>query len=274
MFFVATKTEKRHHNCDKRIKQEMGFSMNILITGAKGFIGKNLIARLKEYGDKYNIYSFDIDSTMEQLDSYAKDCDFVFNFAAVHRPKEVSEFEQVNYVFFDDLLKLLEKYDNRCPVLYTSSIQATNGTPYGESKLLAEAELVKYGEKTGARTLIYRLTNTYGRWAMPNHHSVVATFCYNIINGIELQISDPNIVMHFYYVDDVIDSFVSQLEGESKPDADGIFRLPDDQIHTITLGGLAETLLKFKGAVDNGVTPEFADKTEETLYYTFLSYLN
>lgn len=247
--------------------------MKILITGSKGFIGKNLIYRLKQYGNKYTIYEFDIDSTHEQLEEYTKDCDFVFNFAAVHRPKEVSEFEQINYVFFDDLLKMLIKHNNKCPVLYTSSIQATNGSAYGESKLMAEAELRKYSKDYGVRSIIYRLTNTYGRWAMPNHHSVVATFCYNIIHNLPIVVNDENYVMHFYYVDDVIDSFMKQLDNTVISDEDGIFRLPDNKIHTITLGELATTLKGFKKCLDENVTPAFNNSTEETLYQTFISYL-
>ncbi len=247
--------------------------MNILITGAKGFIGKNLIARLKTFGDKYTVYEYDIDSTRAQLEEYTKDCDFVFNFAAVHRPKDVSEFAQTNHVFFDDLLKLLVKHKNFCPVLYTSSIQATNGSAYGESKLLAEADLRAYGEKYDAKAIIYRLSNTYGRWAMPNHHSVVATFCHNIARDLPIMVTDASIVMHFYYIDDVIDSFISQLEGTATAGDDGIFRLKDEQIHTVTLGELASLLKGFKSCVDNSVIPIFKNSTEETLYQTFVSYL-
>ncbi len=247
--------------------------MKILITGAKGFIGKNLIDRLKGYGDKYLVYEFDVDSTRDVLETYTADCDFVFNFAAVHRPKQESEFEQTNHLFFDELLKLLVEHKNFCPVLYTSSIQATNGSAYGESKLMAEADLKEYGEKYGAKAIIYRLTNTYGRWATPNHHSVVATFCYNIARGLPITVNDENIVMHFYYIDDVIDSFVSQLEDTAIPDEDGIYRLGEAKIHTVTLGELAAYLKKFKKNVDNHIVPQFQNTTEETLYKTFVSYL-
>lgn len=247
--------------------------MNILITGAKGFIGKNLIARLKEYGDKYTIYSYDIDSTREELCEYVKNCDFVFNFAAVHRPKEVNEFKEVNHLFFDELLKMLEINNNKCPVLYTSSIQATNGSPYGESKLSAENDLKEYSKKNSTKAIIYRLTNTYGKWATPNHHSVVATFCYNIARDLPIVVNDPNYMMHFYYIDDVIDSFISQLEGNPIPCDDGIFRLPDEKIHHITLGQLETILRKFKTLLDIGIEPKLENPTEETLYQTYKSYI-
>ncbi len=245
--------------------------MKILITGAYGFLGKNLIARLKEYGDKYTVYSYDIDTPFSALERYTKDCDFVFNFAAVHRPKENSEFDKVNHVFFDDLLKLLKKHNNHCPVLYTSSIQATNGTDYGNSKLAAEADLKEYGNETGVRAIIYRLSNVYGRWATPNHHSVVATFCNNLALNLPITVNDRNHTMYFHYIDDVIDSFLSQIESVSMPDQDGIFRVK--KIHEITLGALADTLTEFQVAVINGQEPTLINETQKTLYVTYISYV-
>jgi len=245
--------------------------MKILITGAYGFLGKNLIARLKESGDKYTIYSYDIDTPFSDLEEYTKDCDFVFNFAAVHRPKENSEFDKVNHLFFGDLLGLLKKYNNCCPVLYTSSIQATNGTDYGNSKLLAEADLREYGIETGARAIVYRLSNIYGRWATPNHHSVVATFCNNLALGLPITVNDRNHMMNFHYIDDVIDSFLSQIEGEPSPDVDGIFRVK--KIHPITLGALADTLMAFQKSLSSNIEPKRENETEETLFRTYLSYV-
>ena len=247
--------------------------MKILITGANGFIGKNLRERLKN-NKEIEIYYYDIETPEEKLEEFAKDCDFVYNFAAVHRPKTEDEFDVVNHKFFAGLLELLKKHNNKCPVLYTSSIQADNGTKYGESKVAAEKALIKYGEETGNRVIIYRLTNTFGRWATPNHHSVVATFCYNLVSDIELTISNPDIVMNFYYIDDVIDSFVGQLNGLINPDADGIYRLEKSKIYTITLGDLAATLKRISASVKQNQTPEISRDIEEKLYITYLSYQN
>jgi len=246
--------------------------MKILITGANGFIGKNLRARLKEIYNDVEIYYYDIETPQEKLNDFTKDCDFVYNFAAVHRPKTEDEFDKVNHQLFSGLLDLLKKNNNKCPVLYTSSIQADNGTKYGESKIAAERALQKYGEETGNRVIIYRLTNTFGRWATPNHHSVVATFCYNLARNLPITISNADIVMNFYYIDDVIDSFISQLDGSVKPCDDGIFRLPDDKIHTITLGELGRVLTYFKDCVNKNLEPEFKNDTEKKLYLTYLSY--
>lgn len=247
--------------------------MNVLITGAFGFIGKNLTERLKEEYPDCRIYLVDVDTTREEIYEYTKDCDFVYNFAAVHRPKDESEFDAVNHVYFDNLLCMLKEHENNCPVLYTSSIQATNGTEYGNSKLAAEADLREHSKSTGARAVIYRLTNTFGRWATPNHHSVVATFCYNLVKGIPLQISNRDHVMEFYYIDDVIEDFVSQLSGEKIPDDDGIFRLPDEKIYRITLGELADLLCDIKAAVNDGKDFESQLAIGERMYKTYLSYV-
>lgn len=246
--------------------------MKILITGAGGFIGRNLTEKLKEKFKDVEIYYYDIETPEKDLEKFTEDCDFVYNFAAVHRPKSEDEFEQVNHKFFSGLLDLLKKHNNKCPVLYTSSIQANNGTKYGDSKIAAEKDLIAYGKETGNRVIIYRLTNTFGKWATPNHHSVVATFCYNLVNNIELIISNPDIVMNFYYIDDVIDSFVEQINGNVKPCDDGIFRLEDSKIYSITLSELADTLTYISQCVKKGITPEFEKEIGNKLYTTYLSY--
>ncbi len=246
--------------------------MKILITGANGFIGKNLTAKLKELYPDVIIYYYDIETPPEKLNDFTKDCDFVYNFAAVHRPKTEDEFDKVNHQLFSGLLDLLKQHNNSCPVLYTSSIQADNGTKYGESKISAERDLQKYGQETGNRVIIYRLTNTFGRWATPNHHSVVATFCYNLVRDLPITVSDPNILMNFYYIDDVIESFVAQLSGNVTPCEDGIFRLSEDKIHKITLGELKDTLTYISKCVKNGTEPKLTTDTAKKLYLTYLSY--
>lgn len=247
--------------------------MKILITGANGFIGKNLIDRLKQMECKHEIYSFGVENTREDLYRYTKDCDFVFHFAAVHRPKDVQEFETVNHMFFNDLLDMLKEHKNYCPVLYTSSIQATNGSEYGNSKLSAENDLNEYEKETGGKAIIYRLTNVFGKWATPNHHSVVATFCYNLVHDIPLQISDKNHMMHFYYIDDVIDSFLLQLTGNVKPDEDGIYRLKAQKIYDVTLGELADTLTDIKFETENNIIDPEETLLKRKLRETYLSYL-
>ena len=246
----------------------------ILITGANGFIGRNLISRLNSYKGQYQVYAFDIENTKEDLRNFTKDCDFVFNFAAVHRPKDVCEFDKVNHVFFDDLLEKLKEHGNFCPVLYTSSIQATNGTEYGNSKLSAEQDLRDYEKQTGGKAIVYRLTNTFGKWATPNHHSVVATFCYNLIRGIPLYISDKNHKMQFYYIDDVIDSFISQIQGNAVADEDGIYRLSEDKIFNITLGELVLLLTEIKEESRGKQIVKKGPLIKERLRETYLSYLN
>ena len=247
--------------------------MKILITGANGFLGRNLIDRLINIDEKYIIYKYDRESTLEELETYTKDCDFVFNFAAVHRPKDVSEFDKVNHLLFSTILDLLQTNNNTCPVLYTSSIQATNGSEYGDSKLSAEKDLLDYAMRTGAKAIIYRLTNIYGRWATPNHHSVVATFCYNLANDLPITITDENHVMNFYYIDDVIDSFIGQLDNSVLPCEDGIYRLQEEKIYSITLGKLAEYLIYFRDCVKNNVKPYLENEIKRTLYLTYLSYV-
>lgn len=245
--------------------------MNILITGADGFLGKNLIERLVKMPD-VNIMHFSEGTSPLLLDRNLSECDFVFHFAAVHRPKDNEDFYRVNDDFFEGILAKLEEYGNNCPVLLTSSIQATDNNDYGRSKLIAENLLRKHSEKSGARAIIYRLNNVLGKWAMPNHHSVVATFCHNINRDLPIVISNRKIMMNFYYIDDVIDSFLTQIKGEPKPDADGIFRLKEEQIIHITLGELADTFYYFRDCQKRGITPQTDSELKQKLWRTYESY--
>lgn len=245
--------------------------MNILITGANGFLGKNFIERLVRMNDVH-IMHYDAGTSIQLLERNLSECDFLFHFAAVHRPKDNDEFYKVNDDFFEWILNKLEEYGNACPVLFTSSIQATDNNDYGRSKLIAENLLRNHALKMQSKAIIYRLNNVFGKWATPNHHSVVATFCYNINRDIPIHISNRKIMMRFYYIDDVMDSFVSQFSDEIKPDDDGIYRLPNGKIILITLGELADTFYSFRECQKQGKTPEIADETTARLWITYKSY--
>jgi UDP-2-acetamido-2,6-beta-L-arabino-hexul-4-ose reductase len=245
--------------------------LKILVTGAGGFIGRNLIEKLTE-NCEVEILRYEKNTDPGLIHNYTSSCDFVFHFAAVHRPLDESEFERVNLLFFAGLLEKLRASANSCPVLLTSSIQAVEDTRYGRSKLAAEEELKKHAALLNAQAIIYRLTNTFGRYAKPNHHSVVATFCYNIAHGLPIRISDPNHVMKLYYIDDVTDSFISRLRGDGEPDADGYYRLPEKLKYEITLKALADKIYCFKNSVDQGCIPDVSDEFTGKLYETYLSY--
>lgn len=198
--------------------------MKVLVTGAKGFVGKNLVAQLNNikdgkarcYGDLTidAIYEYDIDSTMEQLDSYCKDCDFVFNLAGVNRPQNQEEFMQGNFGFASTLLDTLKKYDNKCPVMISSSTQAVLDNPYGESKRAGEKLMFEYSKETGAKVLVYRFPNLFGKWCRPNYNSAVATFCNNIANDLPIQVNDPKVVLNLVYIDDLVEEMIAALKGE------------------------------------------------------------
>ena len=243
--------------------------MKILITGSKGFIGRNLIERLSSEKN-IEILEFEKDDSIELLKKYCKECEFVYNLAAVHRPTDDSEFAKVNFNQFEFILSELEKNKNGCPVLYTSSVQSNNGTLYGKSKHDAEIALFKHSKKCGSRGIVYRLTNTFGKYARPYSHSVVATFCANVVSGKELIISDPNIVMHFAYIDDVIDSLVSRLkEGPGIIESDhDIYSIKADKIINISLGELASLISSFK-CLNN---PDSLTKNERLFFETYKYY--
>lgn len=244
---------------------------NILITGADGFLGKNLIEQLVKRDD-INIMHYSLGTSDLLLDKNLKECDFLFHFAAVHRPKDFNEFYRVNDDFFEKILSTLEKYGNNCPVLLTSSIQANDSTDYGRSKIIAENMLKKHADKTGAKAIIYRLYNIFGKWATPNLHSVVATFCYNINRDLPITVSNRDIVIKFYYIDDVIAHFLLQLDGNLKPDSDGIYRLDGSKVFEISLGYLADKFYEFRDSQKKGIMPKLSSDVDEKLYKTYISY--
>jgi len=246
--------------------------MKLLVTGAKGFIGRNLIELLGK-DKEVEVFEYDKDTDPQMLHYFTKECDFVFHLAAVHRPKDEAEFNKVNHLFFGDLLEMLRSEKNACPVLLTSSFQATQNSDYGRSKLAAEKALKKHAETMNSKAIIYRLTNTFGRYAKPNHHSVVATFCYNIARGLPIEISDPERVMKLYYIDDLIDSFLSHLNNNIEPDPDGFYRLPKDLEYKITLKDLADKIYSFKASSDEDLALSMADEFTRKLYETYTNYI-
>ena len=212
--------------------------MKILVTGAKGFIGKNLIAELRNR--KYTeIFEYDRDTDSSLLDEYCKEADFVFHLAGVNRPKEQSEFMEGNFGFTSDLLDSLKEYNNTCPVMISSSIQAELDNPYGESKKAGEDLLFAYGKETGAKVLVYRFPNVFGKWCRPNYNSAVATFCHNIAHSLPIKVNDPSVVMNLVYIDDVIKELINSLDGKENK-VDSFCEVP--VVHTITLGEIVDLI--------------------------------
>ena len=255
--------------------------MNILVTGAKGFVGRNLVSQLhnirdgkaKYYdiaGQEINVYEYDIDSDPAELEVYCKNADFVFNLAGVNRPKDQSEFMKGNFGFASTLLDTLKKYNNTCPVMISSSIQAELDNPYGESKRAGENLMFDYAKETGAKVLVYRYPNLFGKWCRPNYNSAVATFCNNIAHDLPIQVNDPNVVMHLVYIDDVVDELIAALSG--KEHYEGKFCVVPT-VHTITLGGIVELLYSFKNSRSDLSIADMNDPLTKKLYSTYLSYL-
>lgn len=243
--------------------------MNILVTGANGFVGKNLIAELKNKG-YMNIFEFTRESDPSLLEKYTKECDFVFHLAGVNRPKNEVEFMEGNFSFTSKLLGLLKKQNNRSPILLTSSIQAEKDNPYGKSKKAGEDLLIDYHNKTGAKVYIYRLPNLFGKWSKPNYNTVVATFCHNIARNLDIQVNNPEIELNLSYIDDVLEEFIRALEGEPTIEND-YCRVP--VTHHIKLGELAELIKGFKNSRTNLSIPDMDDVLTKKLYSTYLSFL-
>ena len=255
--------------------------MNILVTGAKGFVGKNLVANLKNIKDGKdrtrgelkveNIYEYDVDSTCEELDSYCKRADVVVNLAGINRPQNEEEFMQGNFGFVSIMLDMLKKYGNKAPVIGSSSIQAALDNPYGKSKKAGEDLLFKYGEENGVKVMIYRFPNLFGKWCRPNYNSAVATFCHNIANDLPITVNDPSHMMTLCYIDDVVDEIINALSG--KETRDGKFCKVGVE-HKITLGEIVELLNAFREQPQTLQIPEIPDGSfAKKLYSTYLSYL-
>lgn len=280
--------------------------MKILVTGAKGFVGKNLCCQLNNikegkarcYGDLQvdEVFEYDIDSTPEQLDSWCGECDFVFNLAGVNRPKDNDEFMKGNFGFASTLLDTLKKHHNTCPVMLSSSQQASltgrfGNSEYGRSKKAGEDLFLEYGKETGAKVLVYRFPNLYGKWCRPNYNSAIATFCNNIANDLPIQVNDRSVQMEVLYIDDLVEEMICALNGqEHHCEFEGLDVLPSAEgrycycpvTHKTTLGEIVDTIYECARAVravpDSAEGPSTAlempqDGLRYRLMSTFLSYL-
>ena len=272
--------------------------MNILITGAQGFVGKNLVANLKNIAQGKNrtrpnlhideIYSYDLDIDPALLAGYCALADFVFHHAEVHRPLNNEEFMEGNFGFSSTLLNTLKQAGNKCPVLLSSSIQATligryGKSDYGRSKLAGEELFFAYGQETGAPVLVYRFPNLFGKWCRPNYNSVVATFCNNIANDLPIQVNDSNTQLELLYIDDLVEEMLDALEGRPhRCDYNGLMPLLKEDgkycyaspTHQVPLGEIVELLEAFKAQPETLVLPEIPpDSFAKKLYSTYLSYL-
>ena len=247
--------------------------MKILITGANGFIGKNLCATL-EPDARHELLKVDLQTTKAELEEYLEQCDFIFHLAGVNRPKDEKEFFEGNADFTAQLTQSLQKVNRRngkkVPIVFTSSIQAERDNPYGLSKKQGEGALVEYGKTTGAPVHIYRFTNIYGKWSQPNYNTVVATFCYNIARNLPIQVNNPDADLTLCYIDDVVKEFIKVLDGTPTLE-DGHCTVP--VTHTIKLGALADIFRSFKQSRSNLSVANMSNELEKNLYSTYLSFL-
>lgn len=277
--------------------------MKVLITGANGFVGKNLVAALESIRDGKDhvhkikeengvpelvLYKYDMDSTREELDAYCRDADFVFHLAGVNRPKDESEFMEGNFGFSNILLNTLKKHGNACPIMLASSIQATligryGESDYGKSKLAGEELFFRYAEETRARVLVYRFPNLFGKWCRPNYNSAVATFCNNIAHDLPIQVNDRNTELELVYIDDLVEELIQALNGgEHRCEFEGVKAVicPDGRYccvpvsHQVTLGEIVDLLNEFSNQPKTLVIPEIGmGSFAKKLYSTYLSYL-
>jgi UDP-2-acetamido-2,6-beta-L-arabino-hexul-4-ose reductase len=238
------------------------------VTGSKGFIGKNLIAELRNrnYTDIFE-YGRGTDPTL--LIEYCKEADFVFHLAGVNRPKDEGEFLEGNVRFTSTLLATLKEYNNTCPVMISSSIQADHDNPYGISKKAGEDFLFEYSKETGAKVLVYRFPNVFGKWCKPNYNSAVATFCHSIAHDLPITVNDPSVVMNLVYIDDVVEELLNALNGNENSIGD-FCEIPI--VHTITLGEIVDLTYSFKNSREERAIPDMSNAFTKKLYSTYLSY--
>lgn len=243
--------------------------MNILITGANGFIGKNLVAELKNRNYN-NLFLVDKQTSDTQLKEYAQLADYVFHLAGVNRPKDEEEFKEGNVNFTEVLLGYLSVSNKKAPIMISSSKQAGLDNPYGQSKLGGEELIFNYGKEQGVRTLVYRFPNVFGKWSRPNYNSAIATFCYNVSRDKEIKVNDVNTMMELVYIDDVVNELIKGLEGKESREDNFCF-VPT--VHKQKLGWIAETIYSFKTSRENLVLPDMGDELTKKLYSTYLSFL-
>lgn len=245
--------------------------MRILVTGAKGFIGKNLIAELRNQ-NYTEIYEYDRDTKEDLLIDYCEKCDFIYHLAGINRPKDEAEFMEGNFGFTSLLLSLLKKTGNKCPIMISSTIQATLDNSYGKSKKAAEDLFFSYGREVGSDIFIYRFPNVFGKWCRPNYNSAVATFCHNITRDLEIKVNDRSTELTLLYIDDLIHEMLGLLNGTVHRDSEGYCYVPVD--HKITLGELVDNLYSFKEGRSTLQLPDVThDSFTKKLYSTYLSYL-
>ena len=271
--------------------------MKILVTGAKGFVGQNLCAQLKNiqegkarcYGDLAisEVMEYDLGNTAEELDAYCAKADFVFNLAGVNRPQNAEEFMQGNFGFASTLLDTLKKQNNACPIMLSSSAQASltgrfGNSEYGRSKKAGEDLFFQYADETGAKVLVYRFPNLFGKWCRPNYNSAVATFCHNMANGLPIQVNDPNVELELLYIDDLVEEMIAALKGEEHHcEFEGLETIPSAEgrycycpiTHKVTLGQIVGLLEKFSTQREALDVPFLEEGFEKKLYSTYLSYL-
>ena len=272
--------------------------MKILVTGAKGFVGRNLCAQLNNiregkarcYGDLQidKVYEYDLDSAPGQLEEWCRECDFVFNLAGVNRPKDPEEFMKGNFGFVNTLLDTLKKYGNKAPVMLSSSAQASltgrfGNSEYGRSKKAGEDLFLQYGQENGVKVLVYRFPNLYGKWCRPNYNSAIATFCHNIANDLPITVNDTSVELEVLYIDDLVEEMILALKGqEHRCEFDGLDILPAVEgrycycpvTHKVTLGEIAGLLEQFRKIPETLMMPEMpAESFDKRLLSTYLSYL-
>ena len=245
--------------------------MNILITGARGFMGKNLRSALTgRCGDAHRLMLLDMPHTEEELLAAAAEADFVFHLAGVNRPTDPADFQKGNADFTRQLLTLLKERGKRPPVLLSSSIQAALENPYGQSKLSAEQAVADYGRETGSAVFLYRLPNVFGKWSRPNYNSAVATFCHNVARGLPITVNDPSVTLRLVYIDDVVEEFLRAMEGQPHREGEWCTVQP---VHEVNLGHMAELIQSFPGLRDSLTAPDQSDPLVKKLYATYLSFL-